>query len=267
MDAARVVATTLDAQAADALARQAAAAAKLARARAQAEQRAAAARATLKAATATRTVLLTKLAAARKTSVQVEQARQAGLAEAAQRRAEVQRQRAAAREAARQQARDRAEANQNKGPGGSLDPGPSDPGPSDPGPSDPGSGGSSGSASAGETAVAWARTKLGLPYRWGGDGPDSYDCSGLTMRAWQQAGVMLPHSSRMQYRQVEKISYSQLRPGDLLFYATDTSNAETIHHVTMYIGGGQMIEAPYTGANVRISDLRRTGSMPYAGRP
>jgi cell wall-associated NlpC family hydrolase len=115
--------------------------------------------------------------------------------------------------------------------------------------------------------VAWAKQQLGLPYQWGGDGPGSYDCSGLTMKAWQQAGVQLPHSSRIQYRQVDKISYTQLRPGDLLFYATDPSNQDTIHHVTMYIGGGQMIEAPYTGANVRISSLRRTGSMPYAGRP
>jgi cell wall-associated NlpC family hydrolase len=115
--------------------------------------------------------------------------------------------------------------------------------------------------------VAWAKHRLGLPYQWGGDGPGSYDCSGLTMRAWEQAGVPLPHSSRMQYRQVEKISYSSLRPGDLLFYATDPGDQGTIHHVSMYIGGGQMIEAPYTGADVRIVALRRTGSMPYAGRP
>jgi len=87
------------------------------------------------------------------------------------------------------------------------------------------------------------------------------------MRAWASAGVMLPHSSRLQYSQVDKIDYAGLRSGDLLFYATNTADPDTIHHVAMYIGGNQMIEAPYTGANVRIVTLRRSGSMPYAGRP
>jgi cell wall-associated NlpC family hydrolase len=118
----------------------------------------------------------------------------------------------------------------------------------------------------GLTAVAWAKGRIGLPYQWGGAGPDSYDCSGLTMRAWQQAGVQLPHSSRIQYQQVAKIAYAQLQPGDLLFFATDPGNQDTIHHVAMYVGGGQMIEAPYTGANVRVTVLRRSGAMPYAGR-
>jgi cell wall-associated NlpC family hydrolase len=115
--------------------------------------------------------------------------------------------------------------------------------------------------------VQWAKGRLGLPYQWGGDGPGSYDCSGLTMKAWADAGVYLPHSSRLQYTQSTKISYGSLRPGDLIFYATNPSNANTIHHVTMYIGGGQMIEAPYTGARVRIVPVRRGESMPYAGRP
>jgi cell wall-associated NlpC family hydrolase len=108
---------------------------------------------------------------------------------------------------------------------------------------------------------------LGLPYQWGAAGPASYDCSGLVMRAWERAGVQMPHSSRLQYQQVAKISYSELRPGDLVFFATNPSNPDTIHHVTMYIGGGQMIEAPFTGSTVRISPLRSTDAMPYAGRP
>jgi cell wall-associated NlpC family hydrolase len=115
--------------------------------------------------------------------------------------------------------------------------------------------------------VAWAKRQLGLPYRWGAEGPDSYDCSGLTMRAWQRAGVSLPHSSRAQYTQAQKVSYSRLRPGDLLFFATDPSNPATIHHVTMYAGRGLMVEAPSTGLRVRVVPMRQRGAMPWAGRP
>ena len=129
-------------------------------------------------------------------------------------------------------------------------------------------GSSAGTAAGGRRAVDWARDQIGLPYQWGGAGPGSYDCSGLTMRAWERGGVALPHSSRMQYRQVRKISYGELRPGDLIFYANDPSDPGTIHHVTLYAGGGMMIEAPATGLNVRLVPLRRGAqAMPYAGRP
>jgi cell wall-associated NlpC family hydrolase len=87
------------------------------------------------------------------------------------------------------------------------------------------------------------------------------------MRAWQQAGVSLPHSSRLQYQSVRKIDYADLRPGDLVFFATDPSDASTIHHVAMYVGGGEMVEAPAAGLNVRQVPLRTRGQMPYAGRP
>ena len=115
--------------------------------------------------------------------------------------------------------------------------------------------------------MAWARRQVGLPYLWGGAGPGSYDCSGLVMRAWERSGVALPHSSRAQYRQVAKVPYSRLRPGDLLFYATDTGDPGTIHHVTMYAGGGLMVEAPATGLRVRVVPVRHSGEMPWAGRP
>jgi cell wall-associated NlpC family hydrolase len=259
MDAARVVATILRAQAAQALARQTAAARRLELARIAAQQRAEAARAMVKTETAARNSLLVKLAAAQKTTVRVQRARQAGLAAAAAARRAAEQRRQAARAAARA-AQQRAKTRSTSDSGGSS-------GSSDPSPPGPGSGSSSGSSSAGGRAVSWAEGKVGLPYQWGGAGPNSYDCSGLTMRAWAQAGVLLPHSARLQYSQVEKISYSELRPGDLVFYATDPSNPQTIHHVTMYVGGGQMVEAPYTGANVRVVGLRRVDSMPYAGRP
>jgi cell wall-associated NlpC family hydrolase len=119
----------------------------------------------------------------------------------------------------------------------------------------------------GEAAVAWAKRQLGLPYAWGGAGPNSYDCSGLTLRAWQYAGVALPHYAASQYEQFEKVPYSRMRAGDLIFYASDTGNPASIHHVTMYVGDGQMIEAPYTGARVRIVSVRRNRTMPWAARP
>ena len=277
LDAARVVATTLDTQAAEALARQTAAAQRLQRARAVATRQAAAAHSTLLAEQATHAALLTRLAAAEQTTVTLEQARSSGLARAEQaRRAQAQRQ-AAVRLRAKHRAAQpmpgtsagsSADSGALPGPAPTPTPAPAPtPVPTSGSSGSPSSGSSNGSPSAGQSAVSWAERQIGLPYQWGGFGPGSYDCSGLTMRAWQQAGVGLPHSSRIQYQQVAKISYSELRPGDLLFFATDPGNSATIHHVALYAGGGQMIEAPYTGANVRIVPLRTADAMPYAGRP
>jgi cell wall-associated NlpC family hydrolase len=112
----------------------------------------------------------------------------------------------------------------------------------------------------GDVAVAEARRHLGKPYRWGGAGPSSFDCSGLTMVAWRAAGVSLPHSSRMQYSVTARVAVSALQPGDLVFYGSP------IHHVGMYVGGGQMIEAPRTGLNVRYASIYRSGLV-GAGRP
>jgi cell wall-associated NlpC family hydrolase len=103
-------------------------------------------------------------------------------------------------------------------------------------------------AGAGE-AVAAARSRLGAPYQWGAAGPNAFDCSGLTMWAWSQAGISLPHFSGAQYSQTQHIPISQVQPGDLVFPSNPGQ------HVAIYIGGGQIIAAPHTGTVVQIQPL------------
>lgn len=271
MDATRVVATLLQQQADEAVTRQKVATAALSTAREKAQSAADAAAATVAATEAEQTRLLTQLAALQHTSVALERQRQAALAAAA--------------DAAVQPA---AGGSGGSGSGGS--------GSGGSGGSGSGSGGSGGSGSddsdgsggsgsggsghpvpppsgpshgstGGDVAVAWAKRQIGLPYQWGGAGPNSYDCSGLTMRAWQRAGIQLPHYAASQYEQSDKIPYSRMQPGDLIFYSSDTSRPSSIHHVAMYVGGGLMIEAPYTGARVRVVPVRWNRTMATAARP
>jgi cell wall-associated NlpC family hydrolase len=105
-----------------------------------------------------------------------------------------------------------------------------------------------------QLAIDYARAQLGKPYEWGAAGPDSFDCSGLTMRAWQRAGVSLPHWSVAQARMVTRVSYAQLRPGDLIFWS-DNGQASGTYHVGMYIGAGKMIHAPRPGKVVEIQNV------------
>jgi len=105
-------------------------------------------------------------------------------------------------------------------------------------------------------AIAYAYGALGKPYVWGATGPGSYDCSGLTQAAWRSAGVSLPRTTYTQINAGQRVSRSQLAPGDLVFFYSGIS------HVGLYIGGGKMIHAPRPGAPVRIAPI---DEMPFAG--
>ncbi|HEX2259257.1 MAG TPA: NlpC/P60 family protein [Actinomycetota bacterium] len=117
----------------------------------------------------------------------------------------------------------------------------------------PGSGGA-------KTAVQTAYGLIGRPYRWGASGPGSFDCSGFTAYVWRAAGVSLPHSSRAQYAATKRVSREDLQPGDLVFFG------RPIHHVGMYVGGGNMINSPQTGETVAVRSMARRDYV-GAGRP
>ena len=105
-----------------------------------------------------------------------------------------------------------------------------------------------------------ARNCLGAPYVWGADGPNSFDCSGLTLFVYRQVGVSLPHSSRAQIGAGQRVSRNDLQAGDLVFFGSP------IHHVGIYAGGGMYIHAPHTGDVVKISSMSR-GDFAGASRP
>jgi peptidoglycan DL-endopeptidase CwlO len=109
-------------------------------------------------------------------------------------------------------------------------------------------------------AIAFARSQLGKPYVYAAAGPDSYDCSGLTMRAWQAGGVSMPHYSGAQYDMFPHVPLDALQPGDLVFWGPGGSN-----HVAMYTGGGNVIYAPQTGSFVKEGPIY--GNPVGAARP
>jgi cell wall-associated NlpC family hydrolase len=135
-------------------------------------------------------------------------------------------------------------------------------------------GGGGWSAAKGQRVADLALRWLGTPYAWGGgnasgptrgvDGPGAgwndgskygFDCSGLALWAWAQVGVYLPHYSGYQYTAGRHVSLGELRPGDLVFWAYDTGDPGTIHHVAIYLGGGRIVQAPQSGDVVRISSM------------
>jgi cell wall-associated NlpC family hydrolase len=105
------------------------------------------------------------------------------------------------------------------------------------------------SSSAAAIAVAAALSRVGDPYVWGAAGPNAFDCSGLVMWSYAQAGISLPHYSGAQYADTVHIPMSALQPGDLVFFSNPGQ------HVAMYIGNGQVVQAPYTGADVQVVPL------------
>jgi peptidoglycan DL-endopeptidase CwlO len=117
-------------------------------------------------------------------------------------------------------------------------------------------GGSGTGSSKGAKALAYAKAQLGEPYARNGAGPSSWDCSGLTMKAWGSVGVSLPHSSGQQFGRGRSVAKSNLQLGDLVFFYSD------IHHVGLYAGSGQVIHAPRPGKSVEYIKM---SYMPYAG--
>jgi len=115
--------------------------------------------------------------------------------------------------------------------------------------------------------IAYAMAQVGKPYLWGGTGPGAFDCSGLAMRAYESAGIDLPHFAAFQYQASHPLAYSQLQPGDLLFWATNAGDSNTIYHEAIYLGGQKMVQAPKTGWDVMVSDMWMWGPIQFYARP
>lgn len=102
---------------------------------------------------------------------------------------------------------------------------------------------------AGQRAVRYAMRQLGKPYEWGAEGPKTYDCSGLTSRAWDHAGTPIPRTSQEQWARLPRVPLKELRPGDLVIYRRDAT------HVALYVGKGKVVEAPRTGEKIKVSSM------------
>lgn len=114
----------------------------------------------------------------------------------------------------------------------------------------------SGGSSRALDALQWALRQRGRPYVWGAAGPDTFDCSGLTMWAYGKVGINLPHYTGSQWNSGTHVSKDQLQPGDLVFFYSD------LHHMGMYVGNGMIVHAPHTGDVVRLAPL---AGRPFAG--
>lgn len=97
-------------------------------------------------------------------------------------------------------------------------------------------------------AVRFAYNAIGTPYVWAAEGPNGYDCSGLTLAAWKAAGKTLPHNAAMQWDKVAHIGRGSLQAGDLVFYSG-------LGHVAIYVGSGKVIHAPQAGESVKLASV------------
>src|SRR5439155_13491856 len=111
----------------------------------------------------------------------------------------------------------------------------------------------------GDTVASLALQEIGKPYVWGASGPNSFDCSGLVMYVFAQIGIALPHSSYAQAGMGVAVDYNDLQPGDLVFFNGNS-------HVGIYIGGGNMVHAPHTGASVTVISISQHGGFDAARR-
>ncbi|MGE5829024.1 MAG: NlpC/P60 family protein [Micromonosporaceae bacterium] len=114
---------------------------------------------------------------------------------------------------------------------------------------------------AGYKAAQFACSQAGKPYVWAAAGPNSYDCSGLTMASWAKVGVFLPHNAAAQRRSMPYVSRANLQIGDLVFFYTD------LHHVAIYVGNGKIMTAPTFGDHVRMREMDKAGPIHSFGRP
>jgi cell wall-associated NlpC family hydrolase len=121
-------------------------------------------------------------------------------------------------------------------------------------------------AQAAAIAVAFALRQVGKPYQWGADGPDAYDCSGLVYTAYAAAGIAIARTTFGWRQDGPPVPLAQIEPGDLLFYPGSDGTPANPGHVVMYLGGGQVIQAPKTGQDVQVDPLDLAGVV-VATRP
>jgi len=116
----------------------------------------------------------------------------------------------------------------------------------------PGLPGGPATADPGATLLLAAQSRIGAPYRYGGSGPDAFDCSGLVSYAYRQIGVAVPRTAAQQFAAATPVKRGELRPGDLVFFRLDSRE---VSHVGIYAGDGRFVHAPQRGGNVRVASL------------